>query len=474
MKKGKWLALALASSLAVGMVALFSCGGGGGGGGGGTAAVTSRGTVTKVASIEVNGITYDTSASLIEMSEDPLATETSLKDGMVVEVTGAHSGTTGVAVTVRAEEVLKGPVSAVGTFSLTALGQTVQVDAATLWDTAANSQADVIVGDFVEVHGYVVGEGVIQATRVEEKTGLLGYKVKGIVAAAPAPTATAFSIGGLGVDYATADVSDIPGGVVTAGSFVEVASAPPVFDSVNMILTATKVETDDVHGTAGEEAEVEGLLLSITGDPLAPPATLLIAGQTVELTAVTRYEGGTAAGLFVGVWIEAEGHFNASGAIVADEIKFEDSVQLEGDIAAIDGAASTVTLAGLAPIVIQIPAGAEMVGGLLFANLAVGDHLVVEGRGAGGSNVVAAKVERIAAKPDAVLQGPLDAASASPNLVILGVTVDTSPAGFQFRGKDNAVLTQAQFFGAVGTGTVVSVSGTLSGAVITWTEAEIE
>lgn len=473
MKKGKWLALALASSLAVGMLTLFSCGGGGGGGG--TAAVTSRGTVTKVASIEVNGITYDTSASLIEMSEDPLATETSLKDGMVVEVKGAHSGTTGAAVTVRAEEVLKGPVSAVGTFSLTALGQTVQTDATTVWDP---SPANIVAGDLVEVHGYVVGEGVIQATRVEEKTTLLGYKVKGIVAATPAPTATAFSIGGLGVDYATADVTDIPGGVVAAGDFVEVESAPPAFDSVNMILTATQVETDDVHGAAGEEVEVEGILSFVSGNPLAPPATLLIAGQTVEITAATRYEGGSAADLFVGVWIEAEGRFNASGVIVADEIEFDDSVEIEGNVATVDAGTSTITVAGLAPIVIQVPDGAILINLASVGALTAGDHVVLKGRKAGASAVVASELERIAeVKADTALQGPLDSA-ADPNLTILGVTVDTSGATFKFfNDNDDAPdteITRAQFFAAVGPNLVVNVSGTLAGDVVTWTEAEIE
>ena len=186
---------ALASALLAGVTLISACGGGGdvvgGVGTGGTGAFSS-GAIRGIGSIVVNGVRYDDSAATITDDNGNSSNSSSLKLGVVVEVQGDDIVTpaTGLptsnarSVVFRSE--IKGPVTAVNAAAgtLTVLGQSVVVSAATVFDlNLPNGLGSVSVGGLVEVYGFVDANGVYQATRIEAEDSTSVYKIRGKLSA---------------------------------------------------------------------------------------------------------------------------------------------------------------------------------------------------------------------------------------------------------------------------------------------------
>src|SRR5712692_10195739 len=84
------------------LFALASCGGGTGSSG-----VTSTfGTITAFGSVFVNGVEFSTSGATIVLDDNP-ATESNLRVGMVVTVSGPRSGS-GSATRIEVDDAVKG------------------------------------------------------------------------------------------------------------------------------------------------------------------------------------------------------------------------------------------------------------------------------------------------------------------------------------------------------------------------------
>jgi len=224
-----------------------SCGGGGGGGdvaGGGLSGTgVSSGAITNFGSIFVNGVEFETSGASISL-DDTAVSENDLKIGMVVKVQGMFNTTSGSALTVAAEDVVKGPVQSVAGdgLSLVVLGQKVLVNNTTAIDNSIPGQliTNLMPNDLVEVHGFVKDKGIISATFIELKTALVQFHVKGFADTVNTGART-FTIGTLAIDYNAADVSDLPGGHPANDQFVEVKGQNPL---VVGKLVATKVEPE--------------------------------------------------------------------------------------------------------------------------------------------------------------------------------------------------------------------------------------
>lgn len=466
----------------VGLVGLLSgCGGDGSpsvsasGSGSGSGTAAASGTITGFGSVFVNGKKFETSGASF-MADGQAGSQSDLKLGMSVVVNGSFNGNQRSANSVRQKDAVEGLVQSVAAdgLSLVVMGQMVLVDNTTIFDNNFTP----VAGDFVEVNGHIRPDGVIQATFIEKKpAGTVTPEVRGFIKNHNDGAKT-FQIGNLTVNYATAIINDMPSPVGNAwnGLLVEAKGTqftPGPNVQTQGTLTATKVEPDNPGVQQADEFEVEGFVTQVVG-----PGDFFIGSTHVVTTGSTEFRGGTIDEIVVGAKLSAEGRLGG-GILTAKQVKFHDSVRLEGDIASINAGAKTFTITGLPGVTVAVNSQTEFKsnGGATITNLndlSVGEHVRVRGRVAGASSVIATRVEQRSADDDVDLQGPVQVASA-PNVTILGVTVNTFDiAEIEFKGFNDAPIGRAAFFNAVKEGTLVKFKGRLEVGGVTWREAELE
>lgn len=430
--------------------------------------------ITAFGSVVVGGVRYDTTNATITVNGMP-ATQAALNVGDVVLLAGTvnDDGVTGVAERVIADDVVEGVVDSIDLAAgqFTVLEQTIVVTADTIFDDgfAPRTLEGLSTGDPVEVAGFI-GDGRIVATRVERDLDNDGFEVVGFVSNLDTGART-FALNGLVVDYSAASIDDFPAGAVSEGDLVEAEGT--VF--ANGTLTATDIDfwgnrprlaCDDFDGDDDDgecELEIEGYVSAVNS-----ATSFELNGIPVLVTAGTNFEGGTAANIAVNARLEVDGFINAEGVLVAEEIDFENEerpIEIEAPVQAIDLANGRVTLLG---IEVQLTGKTRLedfsvTQALPFRpeDIRVGDYLNVIGVPAetAGADVVATKVERQDEDDDndVSLQGYVESL-AQPDLVILGVTVQTTvDTDFELRSNDDA--TQAEFFGAIQVGELVDVDG---------------
>ncbi len=428
-------------------------GGGGGGGIGGTG--VAYGTITGFGSVWVNGVRYESNTTVFKRDDDN-ASQSDLRVGMVARVEG--SGTT--ATTISVDSALKGRVEAVSGDQFTVLGQTVQADAQTVFEDGVRP----VVGDYVEVHGLPVQAGVIAAGYIERKSALATppFTVTGFVSTQNNTNAT-LTIGTLTVQYAGADLSDIPVGT-WVGALVEVKGTACAGNPVCGTLTASKIEPAGPRISSSAKAEIEGFVASLTTDGF------MLGGQRVVLTAGTQFEDGLASDLVVGAKVEVEGPI-VDGVLTATKVEFEDSVRIEADVATVVG--DRITFAGLPGIEVQVTALTELEDLVSLAQLQPGAHVRLKARVANGGVVVASELELRSADSDVELRAPVTA-FADPQLTLLGLVIDTTGRPDSAFRDDDVVIGRAAFFAALGNGRVVAIKGTAGAGTVVWSEFELE
>jgi hypothetical protein len=113
------------------------------------------------------------------MVDGQSGSQADLKVGMVVTVNGSLSSTgTRSAATITQEDVVEGAIQSIpANDRIVVLGQTVLIDNGT---TPPNISG-LVLGDLVEVNGFVTGKGLITATLIEKKSLPSTCEVKGIV-----------------------------------------------------------------------------------------------------------------------------------------------------------------------------------------------------------------------------------------------------------------------------------------------------
>ncbi|HEX7888654.1 MAG TPA: DUF5666 domain-containing protein [Ramlibacter sp.] len=376
-----------------GVVVLPSCGGGGGGGGGGVVGgggVDTGGTgsfmagrISGFGSIIVNGVRFDDRAArVVDEDDDGRAMGPGdLRLGMVVRVlAGATTAGTGgglptaTATAITIESEIKGPVeSKTAPDTLVVFGQTVKVDAATVFD--GTTFAAIAVGNILEVSGFLGANGVVTATRIERENAANEFKVRGFIADLD-PVAQTFRIGTAIFNFASA--ARLPATPLANGQFVRVRTQTVRNAAgqwvVNRIDLRQAVEQDR------DEAEVEGILVQ-------NGALLQVNGITID---VSRLPAGTV--LPIGQRVEIEGEL-VNGVLVAREIELEDEdeeaeVDVEGAVSALNLAAQTFVVRGLT---FHYSAATRLDDGTIEANLANGVVVRVKGRvPAGGTGPIEA------------------------------------------------------------------------------------
>jgi hypothetical protein len=465
---------------------LAACGGGGSSAGnpsgGPTVNRVLQGAITARAAgqITVNGVALSTPANVeIEKVQKP---ESELKKGMVVRVRAdvASSGSSGEAVEVQFEDVAKGKVEAKPDDStLSVGGQTVRVDDSTEFEDNVSRMGSVAVGDRIRVSGVPDDKGGLRATRIDKDAGSSDdFEVKGVVSGLGASGFTLKT----SVDAGPADIYTVtlaagvtlPAGLGN-GSFVEVRSLAPV--QAGNAIVASGVTLEDRLGDAQAEAEVEGIVTSVTS------ASFVAGGVTVTTTDATLWVGGLSSDLIPGVKVEAEGVLQADGSLAARKVSFRYSSKLQGAITDLAVAADGTGTFKVNGVTVRVDAITDQ----RDTNLTAGELAQVRGYlGRDGASLVATRVERSNdARP--IIQGVVTAAdSGAGTLTILGKTIATGSVeagGFHdfepSSGVDGPSISKDAFFAAITVNqTVVKGRGKDAGAfvdpVLTAKEVELE
>jgi hypothetical protein len=329
---------------------LAACGGVETGGTGPTGGAYVEGPITGFGSIIVGGVRFDDSSARVEDADGSGRSRDDLRLGMRVEVesgtitSDGNGGRTATATRVRFASDLIGPVTLADEQGLViaVLGQTVRVTQATVIDGAPGGARLLVVGDIVEVNGFIDSGALIDryvATRIERRSATpAAFRVRGLVrdlVAAP-PT---LRIGTQTFDLAT---TGVPAGLANGQlvrmtvATLQVAGRWPV-----TAITAETRRLDD-----RDEAEVEGLITSLTST-----ARFAVNGINVDASAA-RFEDGTS-GVVLGARVKVRGR-SAGGELIAstvdvrsDDDAFNDGVDLREVITDLNTTAQTFQVRGV-------------------------------------------------------------------------------------------------------------------------------
>jgi hypothetical protein len=428
-------------------------------GSGGLPAGRSAGPIDGFGSVIVNGVAFDSSSATITKEGMP-ASEGELRVGQVIELEGDFDTNVATSISYRSE--IKGPVTSViatdlelWTGTLEVLGQTVHVNTLTVFD--GTSLELIAPGDLLEVSGPRDTSGAVVATYLEDKSTLDEYKLVGTVANVDTIMRT-FELGGLDVDYLTADIEDMPEDPSTWNdALVEVKGDPLDFNPGTNLLVASEVEQlTGLSGTEGERIELEGYITNFVS-----AAEFDVLGYPVRTSASTDFSEGSSASLANNVKVQVKGTVAADGVLEAEsvEIQATGSVRAEWEVESVDLAGSTFTVLGIewevrATTEIEDDSNAE-VDPFTLADLSPGDLVEVRGY-MEGSMPIASRLERDEPQTDASLRGPVTSVDGvgSFEFEILGLAV-RGDAMTVYRDEDDVSITQAEFFAALSLGVLV-------------------
>lgn len=364
------------------------------------------------------------------------------------------TATAGDAGTIDLRNLARGPVTS--TDPLSVLEQPLVITSETvLVDIPGDDIANIVVGDLLEVSGFLDSNGAMAATRVQFRANpTTDWKLFGQVSGLASPL---FSIGAQAVD-ATGVTPMNCGAGLQNGQFVEIETLPnPGYSAGSVLGLLTQLECEDPNfddpppGTIA--ASLEGIISNLP-DPLPTPATFSMLGIEVLTTAQTEYRRGSIDDLDVGVRVEVEGFFDdVAQTLTAHEVRFvQAQVRFEAPVepADVTPGESIVIMGSTANFSAQTRDEDGIVGGLAAA-----EQVEVRGLMDGEGMIFATRV-RERGQPDLTdteLRGPVTEIN-DPELVILGITVDTSSA--IFRDHAGNIISAAEFFARVFPGTLVS------------------
>lgn len=375
--------------------------------------------------------------------------------GFNTQINAVNAGPTasgGNATQVALRNLLKGPVTSID--PLRVLNQPVTANADTiLRDIPGNDLANLVAGDHLEVSGVLDANNSIVAGRARFRTGLDGWKLSGLVSGL---VDHQFAIGTQLVDFAgITPINCVP--ALQNGQFVEIsmlANAAYTPTSVLHQVTAITCEDPTLVAPPGTTlVSVEGIVSALP-DPLPDPAAFSLLGADVVATAQTEYRGGAADDLDVGVRVEVTGFYDAAlHTLLAQEIRFvQAQVRFEAPVAPADVVAGdSIAIMGT---MVSFNAQTRDQDGIAATGLTAAAQIEVRGLVDAAGNVSATRVRDRGNSDlnDTRLRGPVSLVSA-PQLVVLGVTVDTSSTSF--RDAAHAPISAAAFFALVQPGTLI-------------------
>jgi len=316
--------------------------------------VVARGVITQLGSIWVNGVEYETPKGGSYSNDDVLSDTASYEVGQMVSMHGRRNddGVSGTATEVNYEAELEGAANSVSTID----GVTILITPSTNVTHATLTDGALIIGSRYEVSGFWLGDNSIEATLIrDDDDSDLVDEVKGVVQERTSPIT-------LTVHGVTYTYSGTP--AVSVGDLVEIH-----FDPLTKFASIVELEDDFMDNQGdGQEVELEGIVnLDTTGCTQAQQtgANFMIDTTCIDWDSVDDWEDGLIGpdDMMSGLRVEVEGHFNADGLLIAEEIKgrgnrvrisaFANNVNVtggSGTLEVFDGAIQVTTESGLTEI----------------------------------------------------------------------------------------------------------------------------
>jgi len=328
-------------SAALGLVLWASgCGGGVDTGGTGITPSVASGPITGFGSVIVGGVRFDDGSAEVVDQDGVTRSRSELRLGMTVEIEAGAIASDGTALArrIRFDSELTGLVGAVDLpgQAFTLLGQRVAVDENTVFDERfARGLASLAVGQSVEVYAeFDAAQQAYRATRVEPRSGLAGFVLRGPVAEVDGLTRT-LRIGS--ARYAYSRASGVPANLA-AGTWVRLRLG---FDP--SLFALWEVQRFDLalrELPEAERARLEGLV-----SERGPGSRFVVNGRAVDASAVSPPPN-----LGLGSRVEVEGQWRA-GTLVASRVTLKSDsehrqrgFELQGAITRVDSAAGTLVL----------------------------------------------------------------------------------------------------------------------------------
>jgi hypothetical protein len=345
-------------------------------------------------------------------------------------------GITGTADSIEYDDELEGPIAGTPDEDPDRVTKTFDVfDTTVIVDRNStvfvNTDYDSLAqNDLVETSGYFDANGDLVATRLEKEGDLIlgtsEVEIKGTVNGCPAGGCTGtFVLGTVTVTFDGAtDLSEVPGGVINNGDFIEVKGTLDTATSV----TALRIELEDEgFGDDVDKISIEGIVTDFNGT-----GDFRVAGQQVD----------------------------ASGATF--------NVRISAVVVSRNVAAGTVTLqvvSGQPDITVNTDSQTQMedkrddVEPFGIVDIAPLDFLDIEAFVDGTGTLIATQIERDD-PDDTELRGPADVPPTAGNSIsgsvsILGITI-TTDGGTGFEDINDGAITGTFFFFQVTDGDLVA------------------
>lgn len=379
-------------TLAAALVLLAGCGGGvdsGGTGVGQSGQPTyAAGPITGFGSIVVNGVHFDESAAEIYDDEGMRRSRDELKLGMLTEVFASAVVSDATRSSATASAVLYGSqiIGMIDSVDLpgarfVVLGQTVRVTAGTVFDAAAGGLAALAAGDQVEVYAQLdVSTQTYVATRIERRSDLALYKLRGVVSALSVADKT-ITVGGQLINFAGVALAD-PATALATGTAVRVTLRTARVDNA---WVATSLMTASPRVADRDTAEVDGRISAFTS-----VTQFVVNGIAVDASAASFPNG--SAGIALGARVEVEGSIR-SGVLVATTVKLEgddEGFELHGAVSAPDAGNMTFVVR---EVTVAYSGTTRFEGGTA-ADLLAGRQVEVKGvLSSAGTRLVATSIE---------------------------------------------------------------------------------
>lgn len=418
-------------------------------------AQVTRGTIDGFGSVIVGGVHFDSDGATFSV-DDRAGAQADLRVGQVVTVKGSHDGAEGVALEIIYDVNVEGTVTAVDASAgtLTVLGQVITTDAMTVFE--ALDLATLSTGVRVEVSGYASGNGSILATYValddqdqddEELSGTLAQLDTG---------AQTFRIGQQTVSYASLTSMDLDGASLANGLSVEVEGRLS-----GDIFVASSIEAEERDFEEETELEMQGVILAVNSET----QEITVNGLTVRYDDETEFEHGGIAALVVGARVELEGYVDADGVLIAEEIEFEDTVEikLEGQVQATT--ATTVTVMGVEVTVDARTRVRDQRDDETYFNLEMlqtGDYVELVVQQTADGQYRARRLERDETEAESSVSAPIDALDIQAGTVTL--------LGLSF----NIGQLAPSLIASLSVGLSIEIEGTFDGSVFTVVSLEVD
>lgn len=275
--------------------------------------VVALGPLADAAGFTVNGRSYATGASNVEINGSPGAVS-NLKAGQIVRVRGQSTGgTSATAFDIEYDANVIGPIDSVDLAQgvIVVMGQQVHVFADTILDAAIGDQS---VGLTAEVSGHVDAFDQIAATRIDLVTATGRPRIQGKAVAVDNANFV-FRINGLTLNFSAATVIDVQGGALSNNMEVIALGS---LDSGGVL------NVSEIHELNRDTVDFAGFAGSLTGivTRFVSNTDFDVAGIRIVGQGQTQFVGGNAGDLRLGSSVRIEGNINASGWLAVSQVWF--------------------------------------------------------------------------------------------------------------------------------------------------------